>query len=120
VVSEIYLICDHYSTHKHERVQRWLETHKRFHIRFTSTSASWLDMVERFFRDSTHNRIRRGVFQGIEQLIMAIGNYIDVQNQTPRPFIWTARQKTFWKRSLARRAPSIKDDLPETRHQRVL
>jgi transposase len=87
----IYLICDNYSTHKHERVQRWLEKHKRFHVRFTPTSASWLNMVERFFRDITHNRIRRGVFQDLEQLIMAIGNYIDVHNQNPKPFIWTAK-----------------------------
>jgi transposase len=88
---EIYLICDNYSTHKHERVERWLEKHKRFHVRFTPTSASWLNMVERFFRDITHNRIRRGVFQDLEQLIMAIGNYIDVHNQNPKPFIWTAK-----------------------------
>jgi transposase len=88
---EIYLICDNYSTHKHERVQRWLEKHKRFHVRFTPTSASWLNMVERFFRDITQNRIRRGVFQDLEQLIMAIGEYIDGHNQNPKPFIWTAK-----------------------------
>jgi transposase len=88
---EIYLICDNYATHKHARVQRWLESHKRFHVRFTPTSASWLNMIERFFRDLTHNRIRRGVFQDLEQLITAIGNYIDVHNQNPKPFIWTAK-----------------------------
>jgi len=88
---EIYLICDNYSTHKHERVQRWLEKHKRFHVRFTPTSASWLNMVERFFRDITQNRIRRGVFQDLEQLIMAIGEYIDGHNQNPKPFIWTTK-----------------------------
>ena len=90
---EIYLICDNYSTHKHERVQRWLEKHKRFHVRFTPTSASWLNMVERFFRDLTQNRLRRGVFQDLEQLIMAIGEYIDGHNQNPKPFIWTAKAK---------------------------
>ena len=88
---EIYLICDNYSTHKHERVQRWLEKHKRFHVRFTPTSASWLNMVERFSRGITQNRIRRGVFQDLEQLIMAIGEYIDGHNQNPKPFIWTAK-----------------------------
>jgi transposase len=88
---EIYLICDNYSTHKHERVRQWLEKHRRFHVRFTPTSASWLNMVERFFRDITHNRIRRGVFQDLEQLIMAIGTYIDIHNQNPKPFIWTAK-----------------------------
>ena len=88
---EIYLICDNYSTHKHARVQRWLATHKRFHVRFTPTSASWLNMVERFFRDLTQNRLRRGIFQDLEQLILAIGNYIDVHNQNPKPLIWTAK-----------------------------
>jgi len=68
---EIYLICDNYSTHKHERVVRWLEEHKRLHVRFTPTSASWLNVVERFFRDFTQNPIRRGVFQDLEQLITA-------------------------------------------------
>ncbi|MGA3343877.1 MAG: IS630 family transposase [Terracidiphilus sp.] len=88
---EIYLICDNYSTHKHERVEGWLEAHRRFHVRFTPTSASWLNMVERFFRDLTQNRLRRGVFQDLEQLIMAIGEYIDRHNQNPKPFIWTAK-----------------------------
>ncbi len=88
---EIYLICDNYSTHKHARVQRWLEMHKRFHVHFTPTSASWLNMIERFFRDLTHNRIRRGVFQDLEQLITEIGSYIDVHNKNPKPFIWTAK-----------------------------
>src|SRR5271165_6755659 len=88
---EIYLICDNYATHKHERVQRWLKLHKRFHVRFTPTSASWLNMIERFFRDLTQNQLRRGVFQDLEQLIMAIGEYIDVHNQNPKPFIWTAK-----------------------------
>jgi transposase len=90
---DIYLICDNYSTHKHERVQRWLAKHKPFHVRFTPTSASWLNMVERFFRDLTQNRLRRGVFQDLEQLIMAIGDYIDGHNQNPKPFIWTAKAK---------------------------
>jgi transposase len=88
---QIYLICDNYATHKHPRVQRWLEAHKRFHVHFTPTSASWLNMIERFFRDLTQNRIRRGVFQDLEQLITAIGSYIDVHNKNPKPFIWTAK-----------------------------
>ncbi len=88
---EIYLICDNYATHKHENVKRWLDKHKRFHVRFTPTSASWLNMVERFFRDLTSNQLRRGVFQDLEQLIMAIGEYIDGHNKNPKPFIWTAK-----------------------------
>src|SRR5580658_8050335 len=72
---EIYLICDNYSTHKHERVERWLKLHKRFHVRFTPTSASWLNMIERFFRDLTQNQLKRGVFQDLEELMMAIGTF---------------------------------------------
>src|SRR5439155_518006 len=63
----------------------------RFHLHFTPTSASWLNMVERFFRDLTQNRLRRGVFRDLEELIMAIGTYIDRHNESPKPFIWTAR-----------------------------
>lgn len=88
---QIHVICDNYATHKHERVQRWLERHQRFHVHFTPTSASWLNMIERFFRDLTENRIRRGAFKDLEQLIMAIGHYIDRHNQSPKPFIWTAK-----------------------------
>jgi transposase len=88
---QIYIICDNYSTHKHPRVQRWLAKHKRFQVRFTPTSASWLNMVERFFRDLTEKRIRRAVFYDLEQLITAIGDYIDHHNQSPKPFIWTAK-----------------------------
>jgi transposase len=87
---QIHIICDNYATHKHERVQRWMARHKRFHVHFTPTSASWLNMVERFFRDLTENRIRRGVFLDLEQLIIAIGDYIDRHNESPKPFIWTA------------------------------
>ena len=87
----LHLICDNYATHKHPRVQRWLAKHKRFHVRFTPTSASWLNMIERFFRDLTANQIRRGVFQDLEQLITAIGDYIDLHNENPKPFIWTAK-----------------------------
>ena len=113
----IYLICDNYATHKHARVQRWLQTHKRFHVRFTPTSASWLNMIERFFRDLTHNRIRRGVFQDLEQLITAIGDYIDAHNKNPKALHMDCqRQTTSSKRSLALKPRSIKDDLLETLH----
>jgi transposase len=88
---QIHIICDNYATHKHQRVQRWMARHKRFHVHFTPTSASWLNMIERFFRDLTENRIRRGIFQDLEQLITAIGDYIDRHNDNPKPFIWTAK-----------------------------
>lgn len=88
---DVHLIQDNYSTHKHKKVRRWLKRHPRFHVHFTPTSASWLNMVERFFRDITHNRIRRGVFRSVPELIDAIKGYIDQHNQDPKPFIWTAK-----------------------------
>ena len=88
---QLHLIADNYATHKHRKVQRWLAKHPRFHVHFTPTSSSWLNMVERFFRDLTDKRIRRGVFRDVEELIMAIGDYIDQHNRSPKPFIWTAK-----------------------------
>lgn len=88
---QIHIICDNYATHKHPRVQRWLDRHKRFHVHFTPTSASWLNMIEGFLRDLTESRIRRGVFRDLEQLIIAIGDYIDRHNENPKPIIWTAK-----------------------------
>ncbi len=90
---DIHLICDNYSTHKHEKVQRWLAKHPRFHVHFTPTSASWLNMVERFFRDLTQNRLRRGIFRDLEDLFHAVETYIDRHNKNPKPFIWTATAK---------------------------
>lgn len=88
---ELHLIVDNYSTHKHPKVMNWLKRHPRFHIHFTPTSASWLNMVERFFRDLTGKRLKRGVFTSVAQLIAAIEAYIQVTNQSPKPFIWTAK-----------------------------
>jgi transposase len=88
---ELHLIADNYATHKHAKVQRWLKRRPRFHVHFTPTSASWLNMVERFFRDLTQNRLRRGVFRDVEELIMAVEGYIDRHNENPKPFIWTAK-----------------------------
>jgi transposase len=87
---ELYLIADNYATHKHPKVQMWLQRHTRFHIQFTPTSASWLNMVERFFRDLTQNRLRRGVFRDLEELIMAVETYIDRHNENPKPSVWSA------------------------------
>jgi transposase len=88
---QLHLIADNYATHKHPKVQRWLARHPRIHMHFTPTSSSWLNMVERFFRDLTEKRIRRGVFHDVEELIMAILDYIDHHNRSPKPFIWTAK-----------------------------
>jgi transposase len=88
---ELHIIADNYATHKHLKVQRWLARHPRFHMHFTPTSASWLNMVERFFRDLTEHRLRRGVFRDVEELITTIDSYVDHHNERPKPFIWTAK-----------------------------
>ena len=88
---QLHLIVDNYATHKHPKVRRWLARHPRFHVHFTPTGASWLNMVERFFRDLTEHRLRRGVFRDVEELILAIDEYVDRHNENPKPFIWTAK-----------------------------
>jgi transposase len=88
---DVHLICDNYSTHKHALVREWQTRNKRFHFHFTPTSASWLNMVERFFRDITEQRIRRGVFRSTQDLENAINEYIEGHNENPKPFIWTAK-----------------------------
>jgi transposase len=88
---QLHLIVDNYATHKHAAVQRWAASHKRFHFHFTPTSSSWLNMVERFFRDLTENRLRRGIFTSVEALKQSIIAYIDEHNRNPKPFIWTAK-----------------------------
>jgi len=85
----LHLIVDNYATHKHPAVQAWLAKHPRFHMHFTPTSASWLNMVERFFRDITVNRLRRGVFTSVPELVAAIDEYVAHHNTKPKPFIWT-------------------------------
>jgi transposase len=89
----IHLIADNYATHKHPEVQAWLERHPRFTVHFTPTSASWLNMVERFFRDLTENRLRRGVFRSVGDLITAIDEYLVHHNHDPKPYIWTKSAK---------------------------
>ena len=88
---DLHLIVDNYATHKHPKVKAWLKRHKRFHIHFTPTSSSWLNVIERWFRDITDQRIRRGVFKSVGQLIAAIMDYIDHHNTDPRTFTWTTK-----------------------------
>lgn len=76
-------MCDNYATQKRPR----------FHVHFTPTSASWLDVVERFFRDITVQRLRRGVFPSVLQLTAAIDDYVAHHNENPKPFIWTAKAR---------------------------
>jgi transposase len=86
---DLHLIVDNYATHKTEAVKRWLKRHKRFHLHFTPTSASWLNMVERFFAEITRKRIRRGIFTSVTELEGAIMDYLRNHNAAPKPFVWT-------------------------------
>jgi len=87
---QIHLILDNYRTHKHADVNAWLAKHPRFHLHFTPTSSSWLNLVERFFGKLTDKAIRRGVFHSVPDLIAAIDTYLDATNADPQPFTWTA------------------------------
>jgi len=87
---DLHLIIDNYSTHKHDRVKRWLGRHPRFHLHFTPTGCSWLNLVERWFAEITRKRIRRGDFHNVAELIAAIKQYLDHHNEQPKPFIWSA------------------------------
>ena len=86
---DVHLILDNYATHKTALIQEWLAERPRFHVHFTPTSASWLNMVERWFALLTERQLRRGVHVSVEQLEAAIHDYIDVTNENPRPFVWT-------------------------------
>jgi transposase len=88
---DLHLICDNYATHKHPKVRAWLEKDPRFHMHFTPISASWLNMVERFFRGISTDRLERGVFRSVPELTAAIEEYIALHNNHPKPFVWTAK-----------------------------
>jgi transposase len=87
---QVHLILDNYATHKHPTVQTWLTKHPRFHLHFTPTSSSWLNLVEIFFGKLTDKAIRRGVFKSVHDLIDAIDAYLTANNKNPEPFLWTA------------------------------
>ncbi len=88
---ELHLILDNYGTHNHEAVRSWLAEHPRFHLHFTPTSSSWLNLVERWFGEITRKRIRRGSFKSVPELIQAIEDYIHANNKNPKPFAWTKK-----------------------------
>ena len=87
---DLHVIVDNYATHKHPRVKSWLRRHPRVHLHFIPTSSSWLNLVERWFREITDKRIRRGSFGSVPELSTAIKEYLDNHNQNPRIFTWTA------------------------------
>ena len=88
---ELHVILDNYGTHKHPAVQQWLERNPRVHFHFIPTSSSWLNLVERWFREITDKAIRRGVFHSVQALRVAIDVYIGAHNTDPKPFVWTAK-----------------------------
>ena len=87
---QVHVILDNYATHSHPDVEAWLAKHPRFHLHFTPTSSSWLNLVERWFRDLTDKRLRRGSFNSVADLIAAIEEYLAVHNENAKPFVWTA------------------------------
>lgn len=87
---DIHLIVDNYATHKHEKVKAWLKRHPRFHMHFTPTCSSWLNVIEGFFSKLTQKRLRRGIFKSVADLKRAIKEFIEAHNQAPKPFVWTA------------------------------
>jgi transposase len=88
---EIHIVLDNYGTHTHEVVRNWLDARPRYHLHFTPTSASWLNLVERFFAEITERRIRRGTFRSVLELENAVIDYIRTRNKNPKPFCWTTK-----------------------------
>ncbi len=104
---DLHMIVDNYATHKHPKVKSWLKRNPRFHMHFTPTASSWLNLVERWFREITDKRIRRGTFNNVKQLQQAITDYIDEHNEEPKAFKWTAKAETILKK--VRRARAVLD-----------
>jgi transposase len=103
---DLHLIVDNYATHKHPKVEAWLERHPRFHLHFTPTSASWLNLVERFFALTTQERIRRCTFSSVPDLESAIMDCLEHHNADPKPFVWTASAAAILQK-VARAKPAL-------------
>ena len=123
VEKNLHLVMDNYGTHKHPRVQNWLQRHPRFVSHFVPTSSSWLNLVERWFGELTGKRIRRGVFVSVDALVAAIEEYLAAWNTKPKPFIWTAtvdsiiEKLTHCKQTLERIQPGC--TLPRARKKKI-
>jgi transposase len=85
----VHVVCDNYGTHKSPVISRWLKQHPRFHMHFTPTYSSWLNLVERWFADLTQKALRRDSHRSVRELEAAIRRYLDVTNEAPKPFVWT-------------------------------
>lgn len=107
---DLHLIVDNYATHKHPKVLSWLKRHPRFHQHFTPTSSSWLNVIERWFRDLTQNRIRNGVFRSVAELEQAIRDYIEHHNANPKSFVWTKKAEDILQK--VARARKALDNVP--------
>jgi transposase len=88
---DLHLIVDNYSTHKEDRVKQWLSRHRRFHLHFTPTSSSWVNLIERFFGELTQDVIREGSFTSVKALVKDIESYLAERNRNPKPYKWKAR-----------------------------
>ena len=106
---DLHLIVDNYSTHKHPKVKSWLKRHRRFHMHFTPTASSWLNLIERWFREITDKRILRGTFNSVEALVKAIESYIAEHNENPKSFVWTAKAEEILAK--IRRAKAVLDKI---------
>jgi transposase len=107
---DLHLIVDNYATHKHPKVQRWLTRRPRFHVHFIPTSSSWLNLVERWFRDLTEKRLRRGAFRCVPELVKAIEEYVEHHNNRTQGFTWTAQADAILAK--VRRARAVLDKMP--------
>jgi transposase len=110
--AQLHLVADNYATHKHPKVRRWLTRHPRFHMHFTPTSSSWLNLVERWFRDLTQKRLRRGTFTSVRQLQAAIFEYVEHHNDRTEGYRWKALPEEILAK--VRRARAILDNTPTT------
>lgn len=87
---DLHLIVDNYGTHNRPEIKAWLAKHPRFHLHFIPTSSSWLNLVERWFRELTEKRLRRASFYSVDELVATIEDYLEQNNRQPKPFVWTA------------------------------
>jgi transposase len=108
---DVHIVMDNYGTHKTPKVARWFARHPRYHVHFTPTSASWLNQVERFFSQITTQRIRRGTFENVRALEVAIDQYVANHNERCKPFVWTATAD-----AILDKIKRFCERTPETRH----
>lgn len=114
--AQLHLVADNYATHKHPKVKRWLARHPRFHMHFTPTSSSWLNLIERWFRELTQKRLRRGTFKSVRELQQAIFEYVDRHNDTTQGSRWKALPEEILAKVRRARAVLIKPQQREALH----